>query len=252
MNYYEQDDKKGRLWGIIAMVLYVVLCVGLMFVTYTISLPETEMGILVDFGTTDRAGGQTDLPVSQVDTRPVSPRRQNRPAEQIMTTDDPEAPAVVEEPSPETRPARPVEETAPQREVNQRALFPGRTEGSTSASQGSSEGEGNQGVEEGGPDGSATAGGSGSGSSGYSLAGRYLVGQLPRPAYNADAEGRVVIRITVDREGRVTSAVYEQAGSTTNHGALVTAARTAASRARFTPSESDIQTGTITYIFRLN
>lgn len=252
MQYYEEKDRKGKLWGIVGVVLYIALCVGLMFITYTISLPEPELGIMVDFGTTDKAGGETDLPVSVVDARPVSPRQQNRPADQILTTDDPAAPAVVEQPAPETRPAKPVEETAPQREVNQRALFPGRTEGSTSTSQGSSEGAGNQGVEEGGPDGSATAGGSGAGSSGFSLSGRYLVGQLPRPAYNADAEGRVVVRITVDREGRVTSAVYEQSGSTTNHGELVNSARTAAMRARFTPSESDVQTGTITYIFKLN
>ncbi len=129
-------------------------------------------------------------------------------------------------------------------------MYPGRTEGSTSASQGSTEGAGNQGASEGGPDGSESAGGSGS--SGFSLSGRYLVGNLPRPAYNADVEGRVVIRITVDGEGRVTSAVYEQAGSTTNHGELVGAARTAALKARFTASGADIQTGTITYIFRLN
>lgn len=250
MNYYEDDGKKGKLWGILGVALYIVLCVGLMFVTYTIELPQPELGILVDFGTVDKAGGATDLPVSKVDTRPVSPQRQNRPAEQVMTTEEPDAPEIVEEPNPDPKPSKPVEETAPQREVNQKALFPGRTEGSTSTSQGSSEGEGNQGAQEGGPDGSDSAGGSGS--SGFSLSGRYLIGQLPRPAYNSDAEGRVVVRITVDREGKVTSAVYEQSGSTTNDGSLVTAARTAAMRARFTPSESDIQTGTITYIFRLN
>jgi TonB family protein len=79
------------------------------------------------------------------------------------------------------------------------------------------------------------------------------VGNLPRPAYNVEVEGRVVIRITVNAAGAVTGAVYEQAGSTTNHGDLVSAARTAALRARFTPDETaEVQTGTITYIFRLN
>ena len=250
MNYYEQDDRKGRLWGIIGVALYIALCVGLMFVTYRISLPEPSLGILVDFGTGDTGSGDTDLPTSQLDARPVSPQRQNRSAEPVMTTDDPTAPAIVEEQRPVTQPARPVEETVPQREVNQRALFPGRTEGSTAASQGTAGGAGNQGSEEGSPGGSDSGGGSGS--SGFSLSGRYLVGNLPRPAYTANEQGRVVIRITVDREGKVSSAVYEQSGSTTNHGELVSAARTAAMRARFTPSENDIQTGTITYIFKLN
>jgi TonB family protein len=252
MNYYEADDKRRKVWGIAGVLVYVALCVGMMFISYTIELPEPELGILVDFGTTDKAGGDVDLAVSEIDARPVSPRQQNRPTEEVLTTDDETAPAVVEKPTPQTTPAKPVEETAPVREVNRRALFPGRTEASTSTSQGSSEGAGNQGVEEGGPDGSATEGGSGAGSSGFSLSGRYIVGELPRPAYNTDAEGRVVVRITVDREGRVTSAAYEQAGSTTNRGELVDAARKAAIRARFTPSESDLQTGTITYIFRLN
>jgi TonB family protein len=250
MNYYEADDKRRKAWGIAGVVVYVALCVGVMFISYVIELPEPQLGIMVDFGTTDKAGGDVDLAVSEIDARPVSPRQQSRPTEEVLTTEDETAPAVVEEPKPVTAPAKPVEQTAPVREVNRRALFPGRTEASNSTSQGSSEGAGNQGVEEGGPDGSATTGGTGA--SGFSLSGRYIVGELPRPAYNAEVEGRVVVRITVDREGRVTSAVYEQAGSTTNRGELVEAARKAASRARFTPSESDLQTGTITYIFKLN
>ncbi len=250
MNYYEQDDKKGRIGGIIALVLYIALCVGLMFVTYRISLPEPSLGILVDFGTTDTGSGDHDLASSEVDARPVSPQRQNRPSEPVMTTDDPTAPAIVEEPRPQTQPAKPVEETTPQREVNRRALFPGRTEGSTATSQGTAGGAGNQGAEEGSPSGGDSAGGTGV--SGFSLSGRYLVTPVPKPEYVGNEQGRVVIRITVDREGKVTSAVYEQAGSTTNHGDLVREARKAALKARFTASDNDIQTGTITYIFKLN
>ena len=250
MNYYEQDDRRGRMWGIIGVVLYVALCVGVMFITYRIALPEPELGILVDFGTGDTGSGEDDLALSEQDTRPVAPRQQNTQTETVMTSDEPDTPAIISEPRPVTEPARPVEQPTPQREVDRRALFPGRTEGSTSASQGTAGGEGNQGTQEGAPNGSDSAGGSGS--SGFSLAGRYLVGNLPRPAYAADAEGRVVIRITVDRDGTVKSATYEQAGSTTNHGDLVSAARTAAMRARFTASDAEIQTGTITYIFKLN
>lgn len=251
MNYYEQDERKNKLWGIIAVLLYVALCVGIMFISYTVILPEPELGILVDFGTSDTGIGDTDPANSELDTRPVSPPR-NRPTDEpVMTTDDPEAPAVVEEPRPETPPARRVEETAPVREVNRQALFPSRTPDSTAESQGGAEEPGNQGLPDGEPGGSDSEGG-GSNSSGFELSGRYLVGNLPRPAYNVDEGGRVVIRITVDREGKVTSAVYEQAGSTTNRGELVSAARIAAMKARFTASESDIQTGTITYIFKLN
>lgn len=250
MNYYEQDDKRRRMWGIMGVALYLALCVGVMFITYTISLPEPEMGILVDFGTGDTGTGEEDLATGDLYTRPVSPPQPRTPDEPVMTTDDPEAPEVVPETRPETPPAPTVPQPEPVREVDRRALFPGRTEGSDSNSQGSAGGEGNQGTQDGAPGGSDTAGGSGS--SGFSLAGRYLVGNLPRPAYDVEAEGRVVISINVNAEGVVTSASYRQSGSTTNNGTLVTAARNAALRARFTPSEAEVQTGTITYIFRLD
>jgi TonB family protein len=89
-------------------------------------------------------------------------------------------------------------------------------------------------------------------SGGFSLAGRHMIGSLPSPAYIVEVEGRVVIRITVNAAGMVISADYEQAGSTTNNNALVNAAREAALRARFSPAETELQSGTITYLFRLN
>lgn len=239
------------MWGIIWVVAYLALCVGVMFVSYTIALPEPETGIMVDFGVSDTGQGEPDLAAGDVDVRPAAPPRPETPSEPMLTTDDSAVPVVVPEPQPVETPVPSAPEPAPVREPDRRALFPGRTEGSDAASQGTAGGEGNQGVQEGSPGGSDSAGGRGS--SGFSLTGRYLVGNLPRPDYNVEVEGRVVIRITVNAQGAVTGAVYEQAGSTTNHGALVSAARAAALRARFTPDETaEIQTGTITYIFRLN
>jgi TonB family protein len=252
MNYYEADDRKRKVWGIAGVVLYVGLCVGVMFISYTIELPEPELGILVDFGTTDKAGGEVDLAVSEIDARPVSPRQQSRPTEEVLTTDDETAPAVVEEPKPVTAPAKPVEQTAPVREVNRRALFPGRTEGSTSTSQGSSQGEGNQGVEEGGPDGSATQGGAGWSGTG-NVEGRREAGNWPMPNYKTEDSGRIIIDIIVDQAGNVTGANYQPKGSTIPYGELAREAERVAKRAKFTTGKSDIpQTGTITYIFRLN
>lgn len=250
MHYYEQNDRRGRIWGIAGVVLYIALCVGVMFITHTIRLPEPETGILVDFGTGDTGLGDADLAAGDVDVRPAATEPQPTPSEPVMTSEEPEAPEMAPEQRPQTPPQAPAPEPVPVREVDRRALFPGRTEGSDAPSQGTAGGEGNQGTQEGAPGGSDSAGGSGS--TGFSLAGRYLVGNLPRPAYNVEEEGRVVIRITVNAAGTVTGAVYEQAGSTTNHGELVSAARSAALRARFTPGEAEVQTGTITYIFRLN
>lgn len=250
MNYYEQDDGKGKKWGIAGVVLYAVVCTAVMFITHTFTPPEPEMGILIDFGTSEAGSGEEDLAAGDIDSRPATPPRPETLSEPFITTDDPRVTVEVLEPKPETRPATPVPEPVPVREIDRRTLFPGRTEGSAATSQGTAGGEGNQGTKEGAPGGSDTTGGAST--SGFSLAGRYLAGNLPRPAYEVQVEGRVVIAITVDAEGKVTNAAYQQAGSTTNHGELVGAARAAALKARFTPSEEPVATGTITYIFRLD
>lgn len=85
------------------------------------------------------------------------------------------------------------------------------------------------------------------------LQGRGLVGALPQPRYPAgNRGGKVVIRVAVDRSGRVTDAQYEPKGSTTSDNALISAAREAALKARFTESAAFLQGGTITYNFRMN
>lgn len=84
------------------------------------------------------------------------------------------------------------------------------------------------------------------------LQGRGLVGALPMPAYPAgNRGGKVVVRVSVDKHGNVTSATYEPKGSTTSDSSLVEAAIKAAKRAKFTESEAFVQGGTITYIFKL-
>jgi TonB family protein len=84
------------------------------------------------------------------------------------------------------------------------------------------------------------------------LQGRGLVGTLPMPTYPAgNRGGKVVVRVAVDREGKVTAATYEPKGSTTSDSSLVEAAIEAAKRARFTESAAFVQGGTITYIFKL-
>lgn len=63
--------------------------------------------------------------------------------------------------------------------------------------------------------------------------------------------GRVVVRICVDRSGRVISAEYTQAGSTTSDGDLRNIAVTNAKKFKFSPGSIDRQCGTITVDFKL-
>ncbi len=139
-------------------------------------------------------------------------------------------------------------EPAPVREVNRKALFPGSA-AKESASQGSTEqAKGVQGVDSGTPNRESVLGDGLVGN--YSLTGRSLIGALPIPSYRSNSEGRVVITITVDELGRVTSA-SPHASSTTNDATLINAARDAALKARFTDSSEFLQQGPITYIFKM-
>lgn len=83
------------------------------------------------------------------------------------------------------------------------------------------------------------------------LQGRGLVGALPKPSYPGNSIGKVIIRVTVNQHGQVTSAVYEPSGSTSSDSALIDAAIAAARKARFTESKSYTDGGTITYYFNL-
>lgn len=86
------------------------------------------------------------------------------------------------------------------------------------------------------------------------LDGRSVVGSLPLPSYNSQNQGRVVVRITVDQNGKVTKANAVGVGSTVQDAELWKAAEKAALRASFNVKKDApiFQTGTITYIFRLN
>lgn len=85
------------------------------------------------------------------------------------------------------------------------------------------------------------------------LAGRTVMGSLPLPSYEVQESGRVVVAITVDREGNVTSAIPGAPGTSISSSRLREAAKQAALRAKFNISEKApvSQDGTITYIFTL-
>ena len=78
---------------------------------------------------------------------------------------------------------------------------------------------------------------------------------MPKPAYNSQEQGRVVVRIWVNKEGKVERAVSGVQGTTITDQTLIKLAQDAALKAVFNsdPNAADQQTGTITYNFiRLN
>jgi TonB family protein len=83
------------------------------------------------------------------------------------------------------------------------------------------------------------------------LQGRGLREGLPKPRTNYKTSRTVVVDVTIDKDGNVTSAKVNLQGTTTTDSQLHTLAQEAALKAKFRASERLVQSGTITYVFKL-
>lgn len=251
-----------------SVFVHVLILVLLILFGFSTPLPlPGEEGIVINFGDNDQGMGL-------LEPRP-SPQQESSPAqtasdeeESPITQDYEEAPSLpVTKPDPKPTPEKPkdpkptsdkqedpkpVEEKP--REIDQKTLFPGqKTDGDTSG-EGSTGTEGNQGDSSGSTDSQNREGGTTGGGEGisFSLGGRAAL-SLPQPDYTKQKSGRVVVEVTVDRNGNVTAVRGGVRGSTTYDTDLVTAAENAARKAKFdlSPNAPAYQTGTITYVFKL-
>lgn len=258
-------ERKNRIIAYAGTALFhalLLLIFFLMALRTPLPLPGEE-GVEVNLGYTDVGMGQVQQPVTQPASSPAPRPEPTQQREEIATQQTEESVALPSsrdnrvEPRPQ--PVRPEPVTTPQPEpepeqprVDPRAIYRGRP---NDAQTGQSEGATGQPGDQGRPDGSPTSpsydgsGGAGDGIS-FSLTGRSAT-YLPKPDYPSREQGRVVVTIWVDREGRVVRAQPGAQGTTTADPALRKAAEEAALRARFSanPSAPDEQRGTITYVF---
>jgi TonB family protein len=263
------DKTKGIFGSFLVHITIIVLLIIFGFST-PLPLPD-EQGILINFGTDEMGMGITEpRPSPREVSQPVSPATSERVEESPLTQNYEEAPSIPPtKPEPKPTPEKPKEtkqqetptqqeQTQPEevkpREVDRRTLFPGQKADGDDTGEGDGNVKGNQGDPEGSPDsssrtGSTTGGGDGIG---FSLSGRNAL-SLPQPDYPKQKSGKVVVEVTVDRNGVVTKAVPGVRGSTTLDSDLLKAAETAALRAKFdvSPGAPAYQTGTITYVFKL-
>jgi periplasmic protein TonB len=115
-------------------------------------------------------------------------------------------------------------------------------------SQGQTSGQGNQGAEDGNIDGNGVFDGGG-----WSLVGRGIVG-YPTLGEDIKEEGKVVLDIWVDRNGKVTASSVNIAKSNTSSSYLFELAKKAAKTAKFNVKQDapPSQSGSMTFIFKLN
>lgn len=220
--------------------------------------PIPEEGVEVNLGNSDQGLGDVATPTNSENMRnPAMPTPST--GENVATQRNSSAPLNTSKDNTrasDTRvqPKQPTNTDAqPETRTNPNALFPGKKNTSNGGSQGVSNGTGNQGQAGGNPNSNRYDGVPGNGGSGYSLKGR-SASALPEPIYTSNKEGKVIVKIWVDRMGNVTKVEAPQKGSTIAKSEFISQAESAARRAKFNAdaNATELQVGTITYVFRRN
>ena len=276
-------DKISALTGTIIFHGILLLLLLILALRTPLPLPGEE-GVIVNIGYADEGMGseQQEQPEQVQETPPPAQPEQSQPEaeEEMITQDTEEAPALedVEEEKPEEEeqedekepeeevteePEETVEETPEETEpeeeepeVNPKALYPGNTETQEEGqNEGSTDDPGDQGSAFGSQDSDNYEGEGGAGNGiAFSLGGRKSK-HLPKPEYNSEDQGKVVVTIYVDKFGNVKRANAGAKGTTVTDQQLHKVAEDAAMRAKFStdPEAPEMQKGTITYNFiRMN
>lgn len=277
------NEKKGKIIGAVGTLL-VCLAVIVLLILITIKTPIKEElgGIPVMMGNVDAANGLDDPSLVDVDvmtepevaahTEPETVSEQD-----LITQKDEETVALKPKAEKEKKIIKTKEIKKPQKSAEEKAAEAKRLQEAkeeqarkeaAEAAKRRVAGAFGKGAQMGGNKGTATSGqgvegsrdgnsstGATSGSPGYGtfdLGGRSIGnGGLPRPAYNVQEEGRVVVTITVSPSGEVIATSINRKTNTVSP-ALRKAAEDAAKRARFNVVQGvNNQVGTITYYFKL-
>lgn len=254
----EKREKTAAVTGVLATLLLhalaLVVCLTSGF-TYLDPPPPERAPLIISFDEVLPAEKPVETTVGQQpQAEEVDPEREVelvRKAESphVSTTPNvtpatkPDAHGDVEVPTPE-QPKEP--------ELDPRASFPGMGRKDNSATTPHSASEAGEGFKAGQPDGNTKEGRT-EGSANAHLKGRSVMGTLPKPDYASQMAGTVVVTIKVDQYGNVTEAIPGAEGTTVTEKSLWNAARNAAMKAHFNMAADApaLQTGTITYIFKL-
>ena len=257
--------RKGEYVGVLgALLVHVAIIALLILVSFTVPNNQDEGGVPVMMGDVDVAQGNYD-PATMVDVDVLPPEEvpevepQETTEQEMITQTDEETVAI--KPKTEPKKEKPKEVKKPEKAERERKAAAEVAAKRVSGAFGKgAQMEGSKGTSdsgtgvEGSKDGNSSTG-SKTGTGGYGtfdLNGRSIgEGGLPRPVYNVQEEGRVVVSITVNPAGQVIATSINRQTNTVN-AALRKAALDAAKKARFNAVEGvNNQTGTITYYFNL-
>jgi len=263
----EQTDKHKKKafveTSIVMLVIILLMFIGGM--TYLDPPPET--GIAVNFGTSDMGKGvvqpQHNKPSKPVQQQPkVEPKVEPEIKQDVITQNTEDAPVIKnEKPKPNPKPVKP--KPKPKPKPNQNVLDAlNNVENAPGAATNNASGEGNdnqagdKGSNSGDPNASGYYGNGGKNGGGghgnYQLGNRKALSK-PAPNYQCNEEGTVVVKIYVNKSGKVVRAVPGAKGSSNPAPCLLQAAKKAALNTKWSSDSKapDQQIGKIIYHFTL-
>ena len=254
-------ERKNKLNGILStIVFHSLLIVAFLFMGLTYHIPPPpEEGISINFGYMN-AGKSNIEPEDNSDEAELIEEQiieEIKNETKIITQEIEDAPIIEENPKEKeeqnNEENNDAEEIIEEQKINKKALYT-RKEANQEKTQGNTKDEGNQGDIEGTPNiENYNGGGIGENGIAYELGGRSIAVQ-PKPVYEIQEQGTVVVSITVDRLGNVIHALAGTKGSTTFNKYLLRKAKEAALKTKFKPKSDapENQQGKIIYHFRLN
>lgn len=260
-------------------IIMVLLILSFFFVGMTYLDPPEEMGIEVNLGNSDVGSGniQALKPVKSAPKVQQQPKeiqeeipKENVQKEVITQQTDAEAPVVKPVKKPKTepkpkpekpKPAKPKPKPKPKPDQStsdalNNILHGATQDGASSQGEGNDNKSGDKGQIDGNPYANSYYGsgsGTGGNGNGYGLKGRTKTSSNKFPQ-KCDEEGRVVVKITVDKQGRVIEAIPGVKGTTNSAPCLLEPAKKTALSYRFNPDAKapKRQIGFIVINFSLN
>ena len=271
MDLAEKKNKRKAM--ITSLVIHALLLLLFLFFGLTTIHPKPEEGMMINFGNTESGLGDTESDPAQSEVVEEQVEEEVQPAESVATPAEPvveekvvtqemlEAIALekeqkrkqkveAEERAEEERVAAEKAAEEDKKKAASDALFAKAKDG-----QGKGEGDtqpgGNQGSADGTPGAPHGLGGSGDGMS-FNLGGRSML-SAPKIVDTSQKEGKVVVDIIVDKDGKVVKATPGARGSTTTDRHLEKLATEAAYNTKFNAkTDASIQQkGSMTFVFIL-
>ncbi len=269
MDYLSDKHKKK---AVIEASIVMILLILLMFISGLKYLdPPPETGIAVNFGTSNLGSGnvqpQHNSPPKPVKKEKTTPKTSPQIKEKVLTQDREDAPVIKEtkknKNTKNTKPVKPVTKPKKQKPTPDKNITDilNNVENAPGEDTNNSQGEGNdntngdKGDTSGNPNDSGYYGNGGSGGGGtgnYRLGNRRALTK-PKPDFNCDEQGIVVVKIYVDAQGKVKKAIAGAKGTTNPAPCLLEAAKKAALKTKWSPDAKApaLQTGKIIYHFKI-